>query len=323
MKLLNFQMPPFARIQYVTQEIKEMWEPRVAKAMKAYYDLEILTVQAGIRACTTRHIPPQNLEAEMAKFARMGLYWLPITRVGAYSGFAHTHPPVIEGRPWTFYGVVSNSLESALAFVDASNNLNHDTLGKLLGYPDCCREFFDKVWGAGYVDPIWQQAMNAHGTTARVESSIEDDKPDSYKVIHLTNDVSHMAVSMLRYIGVRAVPHIPCSMDCEHTKEIARQWIGLGFEKDVEGIDDLVKLLTLPTEWDCLKGVAVVSTPLFKISTNSVTCFPRHLVRKEGTWYPEEAPSGLKFPWETKTGFGCNTSIRTHAKSDLIQLESV
>jgi len=317
MELLGFDMPPFARIQYVTAGVKNEWEPRVARAAKAYYDLELLTVKHGVRACTTRHVSPQNLEYDLQNFARHGLVWLPIQRVGSYQGFAHKHPPVQEGRPWAWYGVVARTMEDALKFVEASTTkFDHDVLGQLLGYPDCCRKFFNEVWGAGYIDPIWQQAGGD------LEHMIQHEVTEGQEMVHFSSSVSHLTVSMLRYIGVRIVPHIPCSVGCKHSEHIAQAWFEVGEKEEVEGLRDLVALLTLPTEWDCLRGIAVVSTPLFKIQTNSMTTTKRYIVRKDGEWYPEEAPSGLKFPWQTKVGFGCNTSIRSHAKSDLIQVES-
>ncbi|MDP5273699.1 hypothetical protein [Chengkuizengella axinellae] len=293
MELLQFEheIPPFARMSWVSKEVKDQWEARMQKACKVYSRLELETVKHGIRDCTTRHISGNNLEYEMEQLAKDGLVFLPIRKVGTYSGFAHKHPPVLQGKPWAYYGVVSKEPEKAWLFSHSSNNnskVDHETIGQLLGYPKCCRDFFDSVWLDGYIDPVWQQALNSK------EENIKNKKE---QFIRVKDTVNHENNVMLRYIGVRIVPNIPCSLDCSHSLENARKWIELGKELNLEGVDDLIYLLKLPVEWDCQKGIAYISTPLFKIETNSMTCYPKHVVQKEGTEFPKGTPLGNKFPW--------------------------
>jgi hypothetical protein len=258
MNLLQFSMPPSARTVWASAVARKEWEPKIQRAASAYYQLERLTVREGLRECTTFHASPDRIESEVRALAKQGLCYLPMRKVGNYSGFAHSHPPVIQGKPWSFYGVIGRNAQSLEAFADASDKGDHMAIGKLLGYPECCASFFSKVWTAGYVDPIFQAAtVNGHPTEAVWESSL--------------------IWPGYRYIGVRLSPHLPCSCNCAESIKMAERWLSIGHGLP---IPDLLEVLSLPCEWDCLKGVAQITTPYFRIVTNSIPCYPRHIVRK-------------------------------------------
>lgn len=296
MKLLDFSMPPFARIVWASKETQGEWEPKFKKAARAFSILEQESVVHGLRACTTAHIEPERMIPFMQELSKKGLIFQPMRQVGAYTGFAHAHPPVIEGLPWTWYGVVSKDPQNGYAFAHASSHtedtmntpIDHCAIGDLLGYPKCCQTFFNDVWGAGYIDPIWQQA-----DSCREEYVVNKEE----YLIQLKKDTPWETSSMLRYIGIRLVPHIPCSHDCDHSYAMAQSWLQLGKDLSVEGMEELEQFLRMPIEWDCLKGTAYVSTPIFKLETNSMTCYPRHVVQKEGTFLPSGKAKGLKFPF--------------------------
>jgi hypothetical protein len=295
MELLPFRMPPYARTVWASKDIKDVWKPKLNQAARAYSSLERLTVIHGLRRATTLHVTEQDMMHQMQRLAQEGLSYVPMLQVGAYSGFAHTHPPVIPGKPWTYYGAIAKHAEDAHAFAAASahteetqgNQIDHEAIGKLLGYPDCCRNFFNNVWGAGYIDPIWQQAENC-----KPENLLKREE----HLIQIGNTIPPETSVMLRYIGIRVLPHIPCSHDCQHSLQMAKDWVQLGRDVKLDGLEELMEFLNLPVEWDCMKGIAYVSTPIFKIETNSMTCYPKYVVQKEGTLRPKESPGGLKFP---------------------------
>jgi hypothetical protein len=251
----GIDLAPFARVQWKTPESKREWEPVMKRAVQAYNAAELETVRRGWRRCTTMHFNPNTITEDIKRLK--GLAYLPIRRVGVYQGFAHKHPPVEDGKPWNYYGVVGKTAQDAWDFVEANHSGDHKRLGDLLGYPSCCQEFFSTVWMAGFIDPVWQAAertegAEVNGANVRIHNSISFDG--------------------LRYIGVRMVPHLPCSFSCKGSQEMAEKWQGL------EGMDTTLKLLSLPITWTCLNGVAVVVTPHFRITTNSNPCYPVHTV---------------------------------------------
>lgn len=205
---------PYARTLWVTEEARNYWKPKIDAASAAFHKLETLTVFHGVRRVFTTHFSPENLVDGMKELAKKGLVFLPLHRVGTYTGFAHYHPPVEPGKPWTYYGVVGK-LSDALEFAVATEVGDHKAMGELLGYPGCCTEAFNTVWRAGYIDPIWQAG----------EASYEE-APERFEVFEPENRFMRLkpvpeSLPVLRYIGIRLVSHIPHSLTCEASIKVA------------------------------------------------------------------------------------------------------
>jgi len=251
----GIDLAPFARVQWKDPESRQEWEPILHQAVEAYNDAELETVRLGWRRCTTQHFNPSTMTEDIKRLK--GLAYLPIRRVGVYQGFAHKHPIVVEGKPWNYFGVVGRTTEDAWDFVEATAKDDHRAMGDLLGYPKCCQDFFSTVWMAGFIDPVWQAAERTEG--AKIEGNT-------------VGISSSLTFDGLRYVGIRMVPHLPCSFSCQGSGEIAEKW------QLLEGMDTVAKLLALPITWSCLNGIALVSTPHFQVSTNSNPCYPIHIV---------------------------------------------
>lgn len=275
MKLLDFTMPYYARLQWATKELKDPGELKLTLARYAYHELERLSVYYGIRKCASIEVPDAMMPKLKKELTNHDAFFIPIEKKKDNNS----------NDIWI--GVISLDLQACQDFVKACRANDHIKQGELLGYPSCCTEFFNQSMEAGYVDPIWQYAGNKE----------EHIKKKDEHFIRVAHTCSHLISPFLRYIDLRLIPHVPCSPSCEHSVKIAEDIYELGKEKKVMGIEDLVLLLSMPAEWDAAKGIAYISTPMFKIEASSVTCYPKHVVQKEGTYYPEGAPTGLKFPW--------------------------
>ena len=73
-----------------------------------------------------------------------------------------------------------------------------------------------------------------------------------------------------RWMGARAVPHLPCRFDCEPTVALAQQCLAVGRAAgfDTE-MDWLLEILRWPVEWSALHGIAEIRTPVLKVSTRT------------------------------------------------------
>lgn len=249
----DLDVKPFARIIWASPESKKEWEPKITLARQCYSRLERETVKEGLRKCTTTHVAPSQINEVARNLAKQGLVFLPYKKVGTYSGFAHSHPPVIENKPWNYYGPIATKIEDAELFCASEDKGDHETIAKLLGYPECCSAFFRNVWMAGYIDPVFQSA-GGNGTSTEVRTN------------------PSMLFIGLRYIGVRIAPHLPCSVACLESLMIAHQWLDVADQNRIPGKDELLEVLLLPLEWNCYKGIAEVTTKHFKVVTNSNPC---------------------------------------------------
>ncbi len=115
---------------------------------------------------------------------------------------------------------------------------NDARVGELLGFPACCRAHFERTWAAGRRDTVLTQ-----------------ERPDG----------APEANTWLRQLGVRLVPHLPCSADCVASVELGRQIAAAGRASGMgEEVDALLALLRLPVRYSASSAVAIVETPHFR-----------------------------------------------------------
>ncbi|QWK20802.1 hypothetical protein [Thermus antranikianii] len=116
------------------------------------------------------------------------------------------------------------------------------------------------------------------------------------RLLHLKGHYPEV-LPVLRYIGVRLVPHIPHSLRCEASRRMAQDWMALAREEGLgEEVDWAYEMLGWAMEWSVLHGIAEVRTPYFKVATNSIASKEKWTVRLEGN-VPEDAPRGLSYPY--------------------------
>jgi hypothetical protein len=119
---------------------------------------------------------------------------------------------------------------------------DHDEVGARLGFPTCCRRFFAEHWiGAGRRDLV----------------------PFMREV-----DGPWESNTMLRWLGVRLVSHLPCSADCPETVALAREFLRAGRRVGVD-VDSIEALLRLKATHDSVGEVAVVTTPYFRFQAGT------------------------------------------------------
>src|SRR5207253_2636849 len=103
-----------------------------------------------------------------------------------------------------------------------------------------CRIFFHDVWiQRRSIDTTWAMAENT--SSRQIDGKVR---------IRLPDEMPPLANILWRWLGVRAVPHLPCRFDCpasiEHGKrmlEIARH---AGYAEEAEWI---AEILAWPVEW--------------------------------------------------------------------------
>lgn len=291
MELLNFKLPTLARTQFVSLPAKEYWEPKIKLARMAANQLEFLSIIHNLRKCCTVHIKKEEFEDKSKYYLEnYGLFLTVIKCIVAFKGFSETHREPKENEKAILFCTLTKNVQDGIDFKNAYNNNNHEEMGKILGYPSCCSKSLMENMHNGYFDSTFQQAEK---TNEKYIKSKEETK------IRLSYRTPWEINSFLRIIGLRIIPHEPCSNDCEKSLNMAKEWLKLGEELELEGLEDLKFLLQISCEWDALKGIGYITTPIFKIERNSVACYPNYIVQREGKKFPMYAGKGLKFPFVT------------------------
>jgi 2-polyprenyl-3-methyl-5-hydroxy-6-metoxy-1,4-benzoquinol methylase len=172
-------------------------------------------------------------------------------------------------------------------------------MGGLLGFPPCCIAFFRRTWvDRACVDTTWQMAEASRSSAASARS------------IEIDAQAPFQANILWRWMGVRAVPHLPCSFNCQLTIEFADRLMALGREigyvAEVEWIEEI---LDWPVSWSALHGIAEIKTPVLKASTRTDATAHEFIVRRSGRRVPAEAATGLVFPYKAPERPGLTHSL--------------
>jgi hypothetical protein len=278
----------FIRYVWVSERAREIWEPRIAAAIEAWLEIELLSVLAGVRPCSLRLVDVADLMAISQRAASFGLSVLPVQPAsGGKYIYRTVAAPAEEAKVTQFFcaigkiDVVREMQEAWSARLDAR-------VGEFLGYPPCCVNFFTRIW-AKATDTTWHMAINT---------------PSAVVVANSAELVGRQNCNIcLRWLGIRAVPHLPCSFECEGTDELGRQLLTIGessgFKQEVDWIRNM---LAWPVEWSALHGIAEIKTPILKIATNTDVTPERYLVRRTSEIFPEEKGVGTSFPFEVSHG---------------------
>ena len=286
MKLIpGLDLPPSCRTVWVSEEARKTWAPVIPKVSAMVSELEVLSVAKGHRPCAWQTIAEDQFPRLAAAWAEMDLVSLPILRVRSFTGFAHRHETPRPGERASVCVIVAGSLKDALRFKAANASGDNDVQGELLGFPKCCRKFFDDAWAGGFFDPVWQAAMNTNH--------------DIVGERHIRVQGHPFANPILRYAGIRVGFHLPCAFDCRDTIAVAAERMDLAKATDPNLADILKGLLSMPMSWDVFHGVAVVRTPIFYLIVPSIPAAERHVVEVVSTpqFIPKESAKGTGFPF--------------------------
>jgi hypothetical protein len=189
-----------------------------------------------------------------------------------------------ETHPGIIFAVVG-SCEDAIRAREAWIARADDALGLLFGYPECCRKFFREVWTERRcLDTTWAMATN---------TVVPQDR-----VVVLESTGAQLANILWRWLGVRAVPHLPCRFDCSETIQFGERLLLVaeraGFTDEVKWMREI---LSWPVEWSALHGIAEVKTPILRLSTRTDATASKYVIRWTGTSYPQDGATGLRFPY--------------------------
>ncbi len=282
---LNFALPDFLRLSWVSDRAREVWTPRLKRIIAAWGVLERESVLHGVRKCV---LEKSSLQGGVLADDSTGPRFV-VLKLDAGTDEVST----MENNGVTVPSdKVSHFAMGDLPYVQELQSAwlaqDHDRTGRLLGYPPCCTQAFCERYAAGkFRDPIWPISIASSFTKKRSER-------------HIDIEAGLPSCNIFwRSLGIRSVPHLPCRIDCEATAELSRSFLDLatqlGFAVEIEW---LMEVLSWPVEWTVLHGIAEIKTPILKISTATDATAWKLTVRWIGSSYPDEGTRAIRFPYQ-------------------------
>ena len=123
----------------------------------------------------------------------------------------------------------------AKAAKEADENQDHETLGKLLGYPKCCRDFFKKEFSREQTDL----------TLATLKNSKEQPFPWQLNVA-------------ARHLDAGLISHFPCSFECEESKRQAQEYYKALEEHNQQTAKDLKRHMQTTALYTKNQGIHII-----------------------------------------------------------------
>jgi hypothetical protein len=251
---------PFVNMVWNGSKIREKWAPIRAVLLKELHRAESELIHRGIRNCDVYGFTPHNFDHQINEISERGFVPLTIHRTQSHAGYDHRFYFVDEMAMDTYiYGVVADTYENAKKFRDLHllpHGTDHRAVGELLGYPDCCMDFFLPVWiDGGVADPIYETAENTEGSEVIAENEI---------------NVSGLAAlnRISKYFGMQLVPFFTCSFGCEDALKFADEVYDIIHERVPDEAEALMEFLSMPITWNMKNMITYVTHPLFRGSTN-------------------------------------------------------
>ncbi|AMV25189.1 trans-aconitate 2-methyltransferase [Gemmata sp. SH-PL17] len=283
----DMDLHDFTRCSWTSSDLRATWQPRIQRIAHMLGELEWLALTSGLRRCALKLIPEYSLAEASRNLEQNGLQLHVLARTSIAGTYrASLQPPSSAGQHavWT----AAADPASLHDFVAAYHARDEERVGELLGYPNCCSVSFAERWQRqGLIDTTWPMAVATR--QKRVVS------PRHVIIPSATEAGVH-----LRWLGVRAVFHLPCSFDCAQSAALAAEHRALaeqhGFALEWRW---LAELQQQPCEWTALHGIAELKTPLFKIAARTDATLRKYTVQYEGRASSTGAPCGLSFPFQT------------------------
>lgn len=266
---------------------RSVWEPRFQQVSRSHQYIEIDLVGAGFKAGALLVVPPDRMIDISQRASNYGLMALVLAQQGrSNQPYASSSQAYVAGAPFD-YRVAICKASAASLWITAWEHSDDDTIGVLLGYPECCRRFFKTTWvEKGLIDTTWEQAL---GTATDPDADVITVNPDP--ACNVT----------LRHLGLRWVSHLPCSFKCEATRAYVAEAAQLIRTNFFDEYRTLSEALQWPVKWSALHGIAEIVTPVCRIISRTDATYKRYTIRQQGPLYPDEGARGIEFPFRAGT----------------------
>ncbi len=276
---LDVKLSDFVRVCWVSDKAKETWGDRLRRIAIAWSNLSWLSVVNGLRRCSIESISTTHLETQLSQWKKYNLH------VAAIDMELFTSRPIYHRDPhserddtMTIRFAVANIAEDVEKCKAAFRAQDHNTLADLLGYPQCCAESYScSIANNDVLDKTWYMIFESPLGTKLYEQELAG---------------ACEANIFYKQLGIQAVAHLPCKIDCAATAALGRQFINIGRQAGYAlEMDWLKEFLSMPVEWSALHGISETKSALLKMISSTEKTPIRYSVRYCGKVYPVESSS--------------------------------
>ena len=213
------------------------------------------TVKRDLRPAAITAIPNRVYDLYMSRLAEDGMFFYPFYKVKMTNGFMHNEVPAKLDDPSSFTsGCITKEIEVAKELKrlygiyrnkDSSKKTTKDAdkkIGELLGYPDCCCEFYSHLEN---YDPVYESALGGDHSFFNSELYCLNSDPALFQ--------------HLRYFGINITPWFPCSYSCKESRRRSEVWFNVMKSLNLQLAEEILNLLKKPSTWDLYNGQVLIT----------------------------------------------------------------
>ncbi len=262
----------FTQIEWLNETTRQLWESKIDEAAIAWKKIEIMSVAKRLRDAALLVCTPEDM---VTLPRRMAFYDLAVVPLAGCAPIRHYQSRQVAADPQARmnYRAVVARLDIIDQFAAAWDNGDDDRIGVFLGFPQCCRAAFLEIWNHHRkMDPTWDMAIRSKGVAVAAWTEVKG------------HDEANL---LLRWFGIRAVPHLPCSFDCDFTMRAGRAFLRLGVDLGLgREVATIREMLSWPVQWCAFQQRAEVDTPIAKMITSTDATEVKRTVRRNGFLNP-------------------------------------
>lgn len=267
----------------------------ISNIVNVFNQIEYLSVVEGTRDAHLMFLKPDEVELTRKRFSKYGLDIVLLNKEGvSEEGYGNHSYDYTGGDRFIWRSILTKPENINMwneIWAAREKNIFHGEylIGRALGYPDCCARSFTQIWiKSGYIDTTWQQALNTvYPTKQNEDIDINGEwwnftQTDTTH-LELSEDTPIWPSNLLRWAGLKIVPHLPCSFDCKHSKRIAMENMAIATKYGYGDLyNKLYNMLDWDITWSAQYGIATIETPVFTITTVTDITTEKYVVHKKG-----------------------------------------
>ncbi len=261
MNRLEFSIPPFLSVAWVSEEALKHWQPIFKQLNQALIDTTLSGVAQGVWNSRRIRIPGASVMKLPETAKALGL-----AVRSTQTGLPGEKGPV---------------------FHDVVIQLRHTSQpGDTAGIPDCCVARHNEMQGNARQESIWESAEATPGRKFDTDT------------ITLHGGYVHGAVWHKLLVNPFSYPL--CHLYCPTTLRLTTEHLEWMRAESHAGLADIwADMAHWPAEWNASHGICEMRTPVVKLAYETDATDRPFRVRFDGTAWPTHGAFGLDFPYRS------------------------
>jgi hypothetical protein len=275
---LNFSMPNFNRITWVSEELKNNWEPIINQLPLVIDDFFTSNEVVNLVPIQIKFINPNKVYNYKKEIIRKGLFAEHLETNILFDNHIYCRNKSFNSIP-----VVIGTLKNVTTFIRSMKDISIEKESKsnkeLSDIPFLGRQYLTK----NITDQFWGYLLSENNEKVEQNKTLDNNILNPYWAS----------------FGISSIPYLPNRLDCSESFDIALKIKEIAKNNLSKGIFDAwYEILSWPIEWSALHGIAEIKTPLFKMIYNTDATGTKYSMQLKSETYPEKGLKGLLFPYK-------------------------